>query len=52
MDTSLYQRRLERILGVSEKKVIDTPSSILAFSSVYFSLLFLARAWHDITGCF
>ena len=30
-------------------KVIDTPFSILAFSSVYFSVLFLTKWWHDIT---
>lgn len=30
-------------------KVIDTPSSFLAFSFVYFSLLFLARWWHEMT---
>lgn len=33
-------------------KVIDPQSSFLAFSSVYFSLLFLARWWHEMTDAF
>lgn len=42
----------ENSQSIRKKKVIDTPSSILAFSSVYLSLLFLARGWHGINGCF